>query len=183
MSLADWLAHGADPAQMTSEEVRRQRELLAVREEQATSKLERLIAERDDLFERGAKSSSPVLRRVLARRHTRVHADVRGVERDLARVGKELAGLAAVGRLLREGTTLEQPGDCTPLLTLLDDASAEEDEFADLLRRRLIGDAASDMNTGPIVVSRSRVLESWEKLDRGEFESVDDARRAFESQS
>lgn len=183
MSLADWLAHGGDPAQMSSEEVRRQRELLAVREEQATSKLEHLIQERDDLFERGAKATSPVLRRVLARRHTRVHTDVRGVERDLARIGKELAGLAALGRLLRDGVSFEQPGDCTPLLTLLDDASATEEEFADLLRRRLQGDAATDMATGPIQVSRSKVLEAWEKLDQGGYDSVEAARRDFEQQS
>ena len=60
--LADWLAAGADPAKMTTEEVRRQQNLLAVREEQAAARLEKLIEERDLLFRRGATTRSIALR-------------------------------------------------------------------------------------------------------------------------
>jgi len=94
--LADWLAAGADPGKMTSEEVRRQQNLLVVREEQAASRLEKLIEDREALFRRGATTRSTALRRVLARRHGRVDADVRAAERELARIAKEVAGFAAV---------------------------------------------------------------------------------------
>src|SRR5262245_34995118 len=141
---ADWLAAGADPAKMTIEEVRRQQNLLSVREEQAAARLEKLLDGRDSLFRRGAASRSTALRRVLARRHARVDADARGAERELARIAKEVAGLATIRRLLKDGAALSAPGDCTPLLTLLDDASASEDEFAETLSAALPGRAPAD---------------------------------------
>jgi len=178
--LADWLAAGADPGKMTSEEVRRQQNLIAVREEQAASRLEHLIDERDELFRRGATTRSTALRRVLARRHGRVDADVRAAERELARIAKEVAGLAAVRRLLKDGATLASPGDCTPLLTLLDDASASEDEFAETLSVALRGRDGGTHSTGPIVLAAPGVLDVWEKLDRGEIASIDEAQRRLD---
>ena len=177
--LADWLAAGADPGKMTSEEVRRQQNLLAVREEQAASRLERLIEDRDTLFRRGATTRSTALRRVLARRHGRVDTDVRAAERELARIAKEVAGLAALRRLIKDGVALAPPGDCTPLLTLLDDASASEDEFAETLSIGLRGRAGAEPATGPIAPSPA-VLDVWEKLDRGEIASIDEAQRRLD---
>ena len=177
---ADWLAAGADPAKMTIEEVRRQQNLLSVREEQAAARLEKLLDERDSLFRRGAASRSTALRRVLARRHGRVDADVRGAERELARIAKEVAGLATIRRLLKDGTALSAPGDCTPLLTLLDDASGSEEEFAETLGAALRGRSAGEPATGPIGPLGPPVLAVWEKLDRGEIASVDEAQRSID---
>lgn len=178
--LADWLAAGADPAKMTTEEVRRQQNLLAVREEQAASRLEKLIEERDTLFRRGAATRSAALRRVLARRHGRVDADVRASERELTRIAKEVAGLAVIRRLLKENTSLSAPGDCTPLLTLLDDASASEDEFASTLSAALRGRKNADPSTDSVGVPSPPILDVWEKLDRGEIASVEEAQKKLE---
>ncbi len=175
MSLADWLAAGAEPAKMTMEEVRRQQSLLAVREEQATGQLERQLDDRDVIFRKGAETASMVLRRVLARRHARLDAEVRALERELARIGKELTGLVCIRRMLQSGVALKAPGDCTPLLTLLDDASADEEEFADLLARRLREDDGVEPTTGPVVLGKSDVLDVWSRMDSGEFESADEA--------
>ncbi len=182
MSLADWLASGADPGKMTVEEVRRHQALLAVREEQAASRLEKLLEERDSLFHRGASTRSGALRRVLARRHARVDGEVRASERELARIGKEVAGLAAIRRLLKEGVALLAPGDCTPLLTLLDDASASEEEFFGDLSTALRGRAPLDSVTGPVPPpsASAEVIALWERLDRGEFSSPEDALRTLE---
>jgi hypothetical protein len=177
--LADWLGAGADPAKMSLEEVRRQQNLLAVREEQAAARLEKLLDERDALFRRGATTRSTALRRVLARRHGRADADVRAAERELTRVAKEVAGFAGVRRLLKEGVTLASPGDCTPLLTLLDDASASEEEFAETLVASLRG-RVGEPPTGPIGPPTPPILDVWEKLDRGEIPSVEDALRRLE---
>jgi hypothetical protein len=178
--LADWLAAGADPGKMTSEEVRRQQNLLAVREEQAASRLEKLIEDREALFRRGATTRSTALRRVLARRHGRVDVDVRAAERELARIAKEVSGFAAVRRLLKDGVTLVAPGDCTPLLTLLDDASASEDEFAETLSIALRGRVGAEQSTGPIAAPSPAVLDVWEKLDRGEIATIEEAQRRLE---
>jgi hypothetical protein len=178
--LADWLAAGADPAKMTTEDVRRQQNLLGVREEQAASRHEKLIEERDTIFRRGAATRSAALRRVLARRHGRVDADVRASERELTRIAKEVSGLAVIRRLLKEGTVLSAPGDCTPLLTLLDDASASEEEFASTLSAALRGRKNADPLTEPVGMPSPPVLEVWEKLDRGEIASVEDAQKKLE---
>jgi hypothetical protein len=177
--LADWLAAGADPAKMTLEEVRRQQNLLAVREEQAASRLEKLIEERESLFKRGAGTRSAALRRVLARRHGRVDGDVRASERELTRIGKEVAGLASIRRLLKDNISLVAPGDCTPLLTLLDDASAAEEEFADTLSAALRGRKGMDNPTGPVELP-SLVLDVWNRLDKGEIASLEEAQRKLD---
>jgi hypothetical protein len=170
--LADWLAAGADPAKMTTEEVRRQQNLIAVREEQAAARLEKLIDE-------GAATRSPALRRVLARRHGRVDGDVRASERELTRIAKEVSGLALIRRLLKEGTPLSAPGDCTPLLTLLDDASASEQEFASTLSAALRGRKNAEPMTEPVQAAIP-VIDVWEKLDRGEIASVEEAQKKLE---
>ena len=169
MSLARWLADGADPAQMSPEEVRRLQNALGVREEQAIA---RLVA-------RGAATPSPALRRALARRHGRLSEDVYDSDRELARLGKELAGLRAIRELLRDGTPIAAPGDCAPLMALLNDADASEDNFSTQLGQALRAGqtprpAATGRRLGP------DLMQIWEKMDRGEISS---AREALRSES
>jgi hypothetical protein len=175
MSLADWLAAGADPAKMTLEEVRREQGFLLVREEQATAGLEKLIDERDSVFRRGAESDSLVLRRVLARRHARLDGEVRALERELSRIGKEVTGLTVIRRMLQEGITLHAPGDCTPLLAAMDDASASEEEFAATLIGKLRGEGVLETQTLILNRGSPAALDVWRRLDAGEFASVDEA--------
>lgn len=179
MSLADWLAAGADPAKMTPDEIRRRQQLCAVREEQAASRLETLLGERDALFRRGAETRSAPLRRVLARRWARLDADARSLEREIARVGKEAAGLQVLRTLQKDGVPMKSPGDCTPLLTLLDDASAAEEEFAQRLATGLAG-GRGEPRTGPVAIETGSVIAMWSRLDAGEVKSADDALRRLD---
>jgi len=179
MSLADWLASGADPAKMTPEEVRRRQQLCAVREEQAASRLEGLLLERDEIFRRGAASRSSPLRRVLARRWAHIDDDVRALERELSRTGKESAGLATIRHLQKEGTPMKAPGDCTPFLTLLDDPTASDDEFAAKLATGLAG-VRAEPRTGPVSAGTGTVMAAWSRLDKGESKSAEDALRRLD---
>lgn len=179
MSLADWLANGAEPAKMTLEEVRREQGFLLVREEQAIASLEKLLDERDLVFKKGAATRSMVLRRVMGRRHARLDAEVRALERELARIGKEVAGLTCLRRVLQSGVQLKAPGDCTPLLTLLDDASATEEEFADLFLAKIRGEGAPETTSIPVVRLPPDVIGVWSRLDAGEFASVDEAAKTL----
>ena len=169
MSLADWLGAGGDPAKMTPEEVRRRLNVCGVREEQAASRLESFLGERDAVFLRGAASRSPMLRKVLARRWARLDAEVRSAERELGRIGKEVAGLAVLKRLQKDSVALRAPGDCGPLLTALDDAGSSEDDFADRLRTA-VSDAAAEPRSGPMG-SPDLVLSAWDRMDRGEADA------------
>ncbi len=176
MSLASWLADGADPAQMTPEEVRRQQNRLAVREEQSIARIETLAIEQADLVERGAATASPALRRALVRRHRRMSRESDQVDRELARIGRELSGLRRLRELLRDGVALAAPGDCAPLLALLDDPTATEPVFADQLAASLragqvVGTSTQEFQAGP------DLLELWEKMDRGEISSPGDLLR------
>ena len=76
-------------------------------------------------------------------------------------------------------TSLSAPGDCTPLLTRLDDASASEDEFASTLSAALRGRKNADP-TDSVAMPSPPVLDVWEKLDRGEIASVEDAQKKLE---
>ncbi len=173
MALADWLAAGAEPAKLTPEEVRRQTNLLAVREEQAAAHLESSLEQQEVMFRKGAATTSPVLRRVLARRHRRLGNQIKLLERDLSRVSKELAGLEMVQRLLRDGTALASPGDCTPLLRVLDDADVPEEDFAEQLARSLRAGKVAEP-TGPINAATSELMIVWSKMDRGDISSAEE---------
>jgi len=162
---------------MDPEEVRRLANTLRVREEQAIDRLESLVSEQATLVSRGAATPSPALRRALARRHGRLSEDVYDVDRDLARMGKELAGLRAIRDLLREGAPLAAPGDPAPLLSLLNDSEATEESFA--------GDLAAALRAGQVKRKRDDqrrsgpdLMEVWEKMDRGEISSAKEALRA-----
>lgn len=173
MNLAEWLAAGAEPAKLTPEEVRRQQNLLAVREEQAASRLEAVLDDQEALFRRGAKTTSAVLRRVLARRHRRMAVQAGDLEGELQSVGKELAGFGAIQHLLRAGTPLASPGDCTPLLRLLDDDSVGEEEFADTLAQSLRSGEVSEP-TGAVNLQESGIMDLWKQLDAGKIPDADE---------
>ncbi len=176
MSLANWLADGADPTRMSPEEVRRLQSTLGVREAQAIARLEALVEEQASLVSRGAATPSPALRRALARRHGRLSEEVHDTDQELARLGKELAGLRAIRELLREGVALAAPGDCAPLLTLLGDAAAAEESFAEQLTEALRAGVA----TRPAGAARRAgpdLMEIWDKMDRGEISSAREALR------
>lgn len=176
MSLARWLADGADPAQMSPEEVRRLQIALGVREEQAIARLEALVQEQSSLVGRGAATPSAALRRALARRHGRLNEDVHDTDRELARLGKELAGLRAIRELLREGVPIAAPGDCAPLLALLDDAESTEESFATQLGEALrAGQAPRPVGAGRR--AGPDLMEIWDKMDRGEISSAREALR------
>ncbi len=166
MSLASWLADGADPTRMNPEEVRRLQGVLGVREEQAIARLEALVGEQADLVARGAATPSAALRRALARRHARLAEDVEDTDRELARLGKELAGLRTLRDLLRDGVPLAAPGDCAPLLALLDDTSAGEDAFADQLGAALRAGQAQRRTAA--TREAPDLMALWERMDRGE---------------
>jgi hypothetical protein len=176
MTLAEWLAEGAEPSKLTPEEVRRQQNLLAVREEQGAARLEAALEEQEDLFRRGARSASEVLRRVLARRHKRLGEQSDHLEGELRRIGKEMAGLDSIQKLLRDGTALASPGDCSPLLRLLDDVEVGEDEFAETLAQSLRSGKVSEP-TGSVSLLESRVMDVWSQMDRGEIPDVDEGLR------
>ena len=107
-------------------------------------------------------------------------SSIRALDRDLSRIGKELAGLACIRLLLRDRVELRAPGDCTPLLTLLDDASATEQEFADLIYSKLRGDSPGDSLIMPAREGEPDVLDVWRRLDRGEFTSAQEALESLE---
>ncbi len=176
MTLAEWLAAGAEPATLTPEEVRRQQNLLAVREEQAAARLSAMLDEMANLFRKGADTPSLVLRRVLARRHRRLSAQTEDLERELSRIGKELAGLESIQNLLRDGIALAAPEDCTQLLHLLDDTDSGEHEFADALARSLRSGKV-DEPSAPSGETTSEVIDVWAQIDRGELSGIEEGLR------
>ncbi len=176
MSLASWLADGGEPGRMSPEEVRRQLNLLAVREEQVIARLEARSAEQTDLVDRGTWTRSEPLRRALARRHGRLDEDVVALDRELSRIGKEMAGLTAIKALLRDGVPLAAPGDCAPLLAQLDDTGVSDAEFSDQLERSLrAGDVPRGSARKPS--NAPDLIEVWKRLDRGEVTDVREAMR------
>jgi len=182
MALVSWLVDGADPTSMNPEEVRRLANTLRVREEQAIARLESLVGEQASLVSRGAATPSPALRRALARRHGRLSEDVYDVDRELSRMGKELAGLRAIRELLREGVSLAAPRDAAPLLALVNDVDTTEDVFAAELAAAL---RAGQVKRKRHAARRSGpdLMEVWEKMDRGEISSAKEVLRAREARA
>lgn len=171
------------------EELRREEKRLEIRENQLVAQQEKLDREKEDIFQQGAKNKSVIRRRMYARRFNDLMGRIRIMDRELARVSKELMTLGRI-RALVERT--KSPKTVTGILNKLTDSNL--DELQALLEDDKIGEefylqkldlllgVANDPAYDATEIGNEgmEVLKTWEAMDEGEME-FDEGLKAAET--
>ena len=166
-------------------DVKREEMKLGIRENQTIGKLEKLEKEREEIFSKGSKIKSPSRRRQLARMYEMKSGGVKGLERELNLLSKELTTISALKLALeRKENAKEGIGhilnrvDEAELMTLLEDDKISQEMYSERLNEALSTiTEGSNMATEDLGKEGNDVMKVWQKMDDGEIESFEDGLR------
>jgi hypothetical protein len=173
MAFSTWFKDDGALQELSVDDLRREEHRLKIREEQLVARLQQVLSDKEEAFRNGAENRSLSLRRILARKFATGTAEQGHLERDLLRIGKDLGTVRAL-LTLGEGTKkVKGIGDqVAELQVSYEDDRVGESAYHEALAKAL-GIAAPDFD--PV----AEVFRVWRALDKGEFPSVAEARRAL----
>lgn len=198
MGLLDRLMHKDKPlSKMTRQELRRQELLLEKERMQLVKKVEKLAAEKQEMFEHGAKEKIPELRRMLAQQFELKTSEQLMIARQLNIRSKEAMTVARM-RMLREN--MERAKDHGSALGLVSEKDLlrlekmiESDAVSTEMYQQRLDDilalgAQVDEGKAGVGQAGQTVMDIWDKMDTGliqdRSEAFDEAdRRVREQQS
>jgi len=173
MAFSTWFKPDGALQELTVDDLHREEHRLKIREEQLVSRLQQVLEDREAAFRHGAEHRSLALRRILARRFATGTADQVQLERDLLRIGKDLGTVRAFLALAESSKKLKGVGDqVADLQVSYEDDRIGESAYHETLAKAL-GLSAPDFD--PV----AEVFRVWRALDKGEFPTVADARKAL----
>ena len=182
----DWLWNTRKPlSQMTRAELRRQELLLEKERNQLLRKVEKLAKDKQTVFERGAKETTPEVRRVMAQEFEIKTTEQLMLARQLNVRSKEMLTVSRL-RMLREsadraGQTgklgLVSEADLLRLGKLIEKDSIKSEVYQERLDEILRVGSEMDEGAKTLTEAGQTVMKVWEKMDQG---AIADAAEAFE---
>ena len=182
MGFLDWYDRERKLTDYAPGEIRREEERLTIRETQTLSRLERLEQEREEIFRRGALSTTEARRRILARLFARRLRECEELERSLSLLTKEALIVTAIRyrlekRLDGDSSALKKVAakDVDGLAEAFEDETIGPDEYADLVKGALgkVKGGKGDPLRG-IGRRALEVMEIWNRFDAGELAGVEE---------
>lgn len=181
MGFLDWYDRDRKLTDYAPGELRREEERLTIRETQSLSRLERLEAERVEIFRRGALSGASARRRILAQLFARRQRECEDVERELARITKEALILTGIRyriekRLEGDSSALKKVDAAAidGLAESFEDETMDGEDFTTHVKTVLgkVKGGKDDPLQG--IGERARdVLDVWGLVDAGELAGID----------
>lgn len=198
MALLDWLTRKDTPlSKMTRQELRRQELLLEKDRGQLIKKIEKLAADKQGLFDRGAKEKTPEVRRVLAQEFEMKTSEQLMVARQLNIRSKEAMTVSRI-RMIRENLDRAQmhgsklglvsEKDLLRLGKMIESDAISVEMYQQRLDEVLALGAEVDEGMAGLSEAGKTVMDIWDKMDTGlikdQAEGFDEAdRRVREQQS
>lgn len=187
MDFFDWLTKRRKPlSQMSRTELRRQELLLDKDRNQLLKKITKIAADKQTLFERGAKEATPEVRRVLAQEFELKTTEQLMLGRQLNIRSKEMMTVSRL-RMLRENADrargagsklgLISEKDMLRLGRLIENDSIRTEAYQERLDEVLSIGAEVDQGSAGLSEAGQAVLSIWEKMDAG---TLQDSNEAFE---
>ncbi|HLG42382.1 MAG TPA: hypothetical protein VI643_03370 [Planctomycetota bacterium] len=173
---------------ITSQDIRLEKIRLERREQKMAGELEKLSKEKEELFRKGAETSSRSLRMIYARKFEEVTKRVQMMEVESNRLWKQVRLITALefayersGRGT-EGSLLARLGDrqVTEILKLVDADDVRGQVFMDRLDEILGTVDAALGKEEPIGAEGKEILRVWEKMDEGSLEFEEGLKKASE---
>lgn len=198
MALLDWLTGKNKPlSKMTRQELRRQELLLEKDRSQLIKKIEKLAADKQGLFERGAGEKTPEIRRMLAQEFELRTSEQLMVSRQLNIRSKESMTVSRM-RMIRENVErakahgsklgLVSEKDLLRLGRMIESDAVSVEMYQQRLDEILAIGAEADEGLAGLGNAGQTVMDIWDKMDTGlirdRAEGFDEAdRRVREQQS
>jgi len=198
MALLDWLMRKNTPlSKMTRQELRRQELLLEKDRSQLLKKIEKIAADKQSLFERGAKEKTPEVRRVLAQEFELKTSEQLMLGRQLNIRSKETMTVSRM-RMLRENAErakahggklgLVSEKDLLRLGRMIESDAISVEMYQQRLDDILSLGAEVDQGMAGLSEAGKTVLDIWDRMDTGQIkdqaEAFDEAdRRVREKQN
>jgi len=180
----EWLTNRKKPlSQMTRSELRRQELLLEKDRTQLLKRVEKLSADKQRLFEKGAKEKTPEVRQILAQEFELKTAEQLMLGRQLNIRSKEMLTVSRL-RMLRESADragdrsrlgLIGETDILKLTKLIESDSIKAEVYQERLDEVLALGAAVDQGAASLGDAGKTVLNIWDKMDAGTITDRDEA--------
>jgi hypothetical protein len=162
--------------ELSTQELRRQEVAISRQRERLSRRIDQLTAEKQRIFEQGAKQKSPELRRALAVDFELRTQEQLMVAREMNVRSKELLTVSRL-RMVREhaqrGATRGRlnltDADAAKLTRLIEDDAVSEEMYAERLDGILEIGAEADRSAlggGPISEAGRELLSIWEEMDK-----------------
>lgn len=186
MALLEWLTKRKKPlSRMTRSELRRQELLLEKDRDRLYKKVSKLADQKQELFEKGSKESTPELRRMMAQEFELKTTEQLMLARQLNIRSKEMMTVSRL-RMLRENADragkstklgLISETDMLRLAKLIESDSIRAEAYQERLDEVLNIGRELDEGAAALTDAGESVLRVWEKLDQG---AITDQKEAFE---
>jgi len=172
-------------SKMTRAELRRQELLLEKDRTQLLNRIEKIAKDKQTVFDRGSKESTPEIRRVLAQEFELKTTEQLMLGRQLNIRSKEMLTISRL-RMLRESADragqsnrlgLISETDLLRLGRLIESDAIKTELYQERLDEILRVGTAADAEAGALTEAGQTVLKVWEKLDQG---ALTDAAEAFQ---
>lgn len=185
MRLLDWLTKKRKPlSKMTRQELRQQELTLEKDRNLLMKRIEKLGAEKQKLFERGAKEKAPEVRRMLAQEFDMKTTEQLMVSRQLNIRSKEMLTVSRL-RMIRENVDRARAaGDRVGMITerdlvglskLIENDAVTTEMYQERLDSLLEIGADVDEGLAGISEGGQAVMDIWDKMDAGAIADSDEA--------
>jgi hypothetical protein len=187
MGLFDWLTSKDKPlSRMTRQELRRQELLIEKERSQYLKRVEKLAAEKQKLFERGAAEKTPEVRRMMAQEFELKTSEQLMLARQLNIRSKEMMTVTRL-RMLRENAEraklsgdrlgMVSEKDLLRLGKLIESDAITSEMYQQRLDEILSMGAEVDQGGAGLSEAGRQVMDIWDKMDTG---LIQDTAEAFD---
>lgn len=196
MGLLDWLTKRRKPlSKMTRQELRQQELTLEKERNLLLKRIERLSHGKQKLFERGAKETSPEVRRAMAQEFEMKTTEQLMISRQLNIRTKEMLTVSRMRMIRENADRAKVAGDRIGMITerdlvgltrLIENDAITTEMYQERLDSLLVIGAEVDEGAAGISEAGRAVMDIWERMDAGAIadkaEAFDEANRRVREQ-
>jgi hypothetical protein len=173
---------------ITAQDIRLEKIRLEQKEKKMASEIESLSKEKEELFRKGADTSSKSLRMIYARKFEECTKRLQLAERESIRLWKEVRVITALNHVYEHtrGSGGERllsrltDAQIMDVMKLIDADDIKGEVFNERLDQIMGVVEASDSNKEPIGAEGKEILGIWEKMDEGAMELEEGLKKADE---
>ena len=173
---------------ITAQDIRIEKVRLEQREKKMAADIESMSKEKEELFRKGAGTTSKSLRTIYARKFEETTKRLQLMERESIRIWKEVRVITALNHVFEHTRgsggerLLAKMNDrqILDIMKLIDSDDVRGEVFMERMDQMMGLVEATDSNKEPVGAEGQEILRVWEKMDEGEMEFEEGLKKADE---